>query len=135
MRNGERLRSQNSIRWSAGFTLIELLVVMAVLAILSSIVAPRYVDRVEVARETALRQDLVALRVVIDQYFRDQSRYPDTLAELVARRYIRAIPSDPITGRSDTWQTFPPKDGAPGVFDVRSGAQGRARDGTEYAQW
>lgn len=118
-----------------GFTLIELLVVMAVLAVLASLVAPRYMDRVDAARETVLRQDLVGLRQAIDQFYRDQSRYPDTLEELVTRRYIRAIPQDPITDRFDTWIAVPPKDASKGVFDVHSGATGHARDGSDYAQW
>jgi general secretion pathway protein G len=129
------MRSGNRLNQPKGFTLIELLVVMAVLAILASLVAPRYLDRVDVARETVLKQDLVGLRLAIDQFFRDQARYPDTLEELVERRYIRAIPADPVTGRVDTWLIVPPKESAKGVFDVHSGAGGRARDGTEYVQW
>ncbi|RFO98332.1 type II secretion system protein G [Rhodoferax lacus] len=118
-----------------GFTLIELLVVMAVLAILASLVAPRYLDRVDTARETVLKHNLVGLRSAIDQFYRDQSRYPETLNELVERRYIREVPKDPVTGRADTWLVLPPKDAAKGVFDVHSGATGRARDGSDYAQW
>lgn len=119
----------------AGFTLIELLVVMAVLAILASMVAPRYLSRVDDARETVLRQNLVGLRTAIDQFYRDKARYPETLDELVAQRYIRAVPLDPITKRLDSWVLIPPKESAKGVFDVKSGATQRARDGTDYASW
>ena len=122
-------------RRARGFTLIELLVVMAVLATLASLVAPRYLDRVDQARETVLRQDLVGLRAAIDQFYRDQARYPETLGELVERRYIREVPKDPVTERVDTWLIVPPKGGSSGVFDVHSGADGRARDGSEYAKW
>ena len=118
-----------------GFTLIELLVVMAVLATLASLVAPRYLDRVQLARETVLKQDLVGLRTAIDQYYRDQAHYPETLAELVDRRYIRELPKDPLTERSDTWIPVAPKNGTTGVYDVHSGAPGQARDGSQYAQW
>jgi general secretion pathway protein G len=118
-----------------GFTLIELLVVMAVLAILAAIVAPRYIDKAEVARETVLRQNLVGVRIAIDQFYRDKGRYPDTLLDLVTHRYIRAVPVDPITDRSDSWIIVPPKEGSNGVFDVKSGATHRARDGSEYASW
>ena len=118
-----------------GFTLIELLVVMAVLAILVAVVAPRYVDKADVARETVLRQDLVGMRSAIDQFYRDKARYPETLAELVTYRYIRAVPIDPITERADSWTVVPPKDGAKGVFDVKSGAAQSARDGSDYASW
>ena len=118
-----------------GFTLIELLVVMAVLAILAAIVAPRYVDKADAARETVLRQNLVGLRSAIDHFYRDKARYPESLAELVTYRYIRAVPVDPITEREDSWKVVPPKDGAKGVFDVKSGAAQKSRDGSDYASW
>lgn len=118
-----------------GFTLIELLVVMAVLAVLASLVAPRYLDKMDTARETVLRQDLMGLRTAIDQFYRDHARYPETLAELVSKRYIRTIPLDPLTERADTWVVVPPKEGSNAVFDVRSGAKRQARDGSDYASW
>jgi general secretion pathway protein G len=118
-----------------GFTIIELLVVMAVLAVLASLVMPRYVDKVETARETVLRQDLQGLRLAIDQFYRDQSRYPENLQELVTKRYIRAIPVDPVTDKAETWVTTPSKEGIPGVFDVHSGSPLKARDGSSYASW
>jgi general secretion pathway protein G len=121
---------------SRGFTLIELLVVLAVLAVLAGIVTPLYLDRVDDARETVLRQNLIGLRESIDQFYRDKGRYPNRLAELVEQRYLRAIPEDPITQRADTWVVLPPKPGdATAVFDVKSGAAGRAKDGTDYHQW
>lgn len=125
----------HAARCNPGFTLIELLVVMAVLAVLASMVAPRYIDKVDTARETVLRHDLIGLRTAIDQFYRDQARYPQTLDELVTKRYIRAIPVDPVTDRADTWILVPPADGAKTVFDVKSGANRRARDGSEYASW
>lgn len=120
---------------SAGFTMIELLVVMAILAVLASMVLPRYMDKVDAARETVLRHDLLELRKAIDQFYRDQSRYPETLDELVVRRYIRAVPVDPMTERVDTWVVVPPKEGSKAVFDVKSGAYGHSRDGSDYARW
>lgn len=118
-----------------GFTIIELLVVMTVLAILASLVVPRYMDKVDTARETVLRQDLQGLRTAIDQFYRDQSRYPESLNELVGKRYIRAIPVDPITEQSSSWVPVPPKDGGTGVYDVKSGSPRKARDGSAYASW
>jgi general secretion pathway protein G len=120
------------------FTLIELLVVLAVLAILAGIVTPNYLDRVEDAKEVTLRHNLIGLRAAIDQFYRDKGRYPESLADLAAHRYIRAIPVDPITQRADSWQIVAPASsghGGTSVFDVKSGAQGRARDGSEYAGW
>jgi general secretion pathway protein G len=123
-----------------GFTLIELLVVMAALGLLLAVVAPQYVQHVDKARETALRQNLASLRDVIDKYHADHARYPVNLNELVAGRYLRSLPVDPLTERSDTWVLVAPN-GQVGVaagtaiFDVRSGAAGRAKDGSLYASW
>lgn len=122
-------------RWSTGFTLIELLVVMAVLAVLASLVAPRYLARVDEAKETVLRQNLVGMRTAIDQFYRDKARYPETLDELVSQRYIRAVPLDPITKRVDSWILIPPKESSKAIFDIKSGATQRARDGSDYASW
>ena len=119
-----------------GFTLIELLVVLAVLAILASIVAPNYLDRVDQARETVLKKNLYGLREALDQFYRDKGRYPKNLAELVDQRYIRSVPEDPLTGRSDTWVLIGPQGGqAGGVFDVKSGSPEKAKDGSPFAQW
>ncbi len=131
----ETTRCGESLRSSRGFTLIELLVVLAVLAVLASIVAPRYLDKVDTARETALRHNLIGLRTAIDQFYRDKGRYPQSLDDLVAQRYIRAVPMDPITQRTDTWVVIPPRESAALVFDVKSGADLRARDGSSYASW
>lgn len=126
----------NPVQRAAGFTLIELLVVLAVLAILAGITAPLYLERVDEARETTLRHNLVGLRQVIDQFYRDKGRYPKSLDELVLERYVRSVPVDPITGRGDTWVLVPAREGlTDAVFDVKSGASGRAKDGSAYAQW
>jgi general secretion pathway protein G len=119
-----------------GFTLIELLVVMAILATLLSLVAPRYFDSLERAKETALRTDLRLMREAIDKHRADTGRLPETLDSLVQARYLRAVPVDPITDRADTWVPVASSDGSTtGLYDVRSGAPGASRDGTAYASW
>ena len=119
-----------------GFTIIELLVVLAVIGLLLSIAAPRYVQHVDNAREVVLKQDLQQMRLAIDKFYADQSRYPATLDELVTKRYLRAIPEDPLTGTTTSWTTASPdRSAAPAVFDVHSGANGQARDGSIYAVW
>lgn len=119
-----------------GFTLIELLVVLAIMATLMSIVAPRYFDSVDRAREAALKADLRLLREVIDKFKADTGHYPSLLNDLVTTRYILAVPVDPITERADTWLITPPPSGeAEGVYDIHSGAQGAGRDGTPFKQW
>lgn len=120
----------------AGFTLIELLIVMAIIATLLTIAVPRYFTSLENSRETALRQSLAVMREALDQHYGDTGRYPDSLQALVAQRYLRQMPQDPILERSDRWVTLPPPAGSEGlVGDVKSGAPGTARDGSAYADW
>ena len=123
-------------RGAAGFTLIELMVVLAVIATLLAIALPRYFSSLEKSREAVLRQDLAMMRDTLDKYYGDKGKYPDTLDDLVASRYLRSVPVDPITDSSATWVVVPPNDPEKGgVYDIRSGAQGVARDGTEYRNW
>ncbi len=119
-----------------GFTLIELLVVMAIIATLLSIVAPRYFNSIEKAKETVLRQDLSIMRDAIDKFNADMGSYPITLDELVERRYLRNIPIDPMTESNETWLEVPPfNDDEEGVYDIQSGARGQALDGSYYEEW
>ena len=122
----------------AGFTLIELIVVMAIVALLVTIAAPRYLQSIDRAREATLRTSLGVMRDAIDRFAADRGRYPDSLDELVATRYLRALPEDPMTGRRDGWVLLaPPPDSVlqGPVNDVRSSAAGRSRDGALYAEW
>jgi general secretion pathway protein G len=121
-----------------GFTLIELIVVLAIIALLVSIVAPRYGHTVDRARDASLKTTLNVVRDAIDKFLADRDRYPDSLDELVARGYLRQVPEDPVTGQKDSWQMLPPAASAPvkgRVADVRSGASGRGQDGTPYNSW
>lgn len=119
-----------------GFTLIELMVVMAIIGTLLAIVAPRYFRSLEHSREVALRQDLSVMREAIGHFHGDLNRYPENLNELVQRRYLRNIPVDPITGSSETWISIAPPDTAQqGLYDISSGAEGIASDGTAYGSW
>ena len=119
-----------------GFTLIELLVVMTIIAVLLTIAVPRYFRALERSRETVLRQDLSVMREAIDKHFGDYSQYPDSLVALVERRYIRAIPIDPITKSADGWQVVVSEDpDHPGIRDLHSSAEGNASDGTPYKEW
>jgi len=120
-----------------GFTLVELLVVLAILATLLTLAVPRYFAKIELSKETVLRQNLGALRTAVDQFYADTGKYPETLDDLVKKRYLRSVPVDPITDSPSTWQVqAPPADsGLTGVYDVRSGAEGKASDGTQYGDW
>jgi general secretion pathway protein G len=119
-----------------GFTLIELLVVMVIIATLLTVAVPRYFSSVEKSKEAVLRQDLSLMREALDKYYSDNGKYPDVLADLVKKKYLRSLPADPITGSADTWQIIAPdmvEKG--GVYDIKSGALGTARDGSEYRVW
>ncbi|MGH8263406.1 MAG: type IV pilin protein [Steroidobacteraceae bacterium] len=119
-----------------GFTLIELLVVLSIIATLLLIAVPRYFHSVERSKEAVLRQDLSVMRDAIDKHYADLARYPDTLADLVERHYIRSIPIDPETKSKETWVLVPSEDAeVPGVRDIRSGSEATASDGTVYATW
>jgi general secretion pathway protein G len=88
-----------------------------------------------------LKTDLFRMRDAIDQYYADKNKYPASLDALVTDGYLRKIPEDPITKSADTWQTVPAEPdpanptAEPGVYDVKSGAQGTGLDGSNYADW
>ncbi len=123
-------------RRGLGFTLIELLVVLSIVALLLTIVTPRYMGSIDHAKEVALKEDLKVMRLSIDRFHGDKGRYPESLAELVEARYLRAVPPDPITDSATTWVVVPVDDPeSEGISDVSSGAQGVAKDGSAFAEW
>ncbi len=123
-------------RRKRGFTLIELLTVMAIIALMITIAVPRYWGTMTRARESAMRDSLAAMRRSIDRFHADQGRYPNTLDELVERRYLRTVPADPITESPASWVLVPSSDpDSPGMADVRSGAEGEGHDGKPYAAY
>ena len=123
-------------RLRAGFTLIELLVVLGIVALLLTLAVPRYLPRIDSARETILLDNLRNTREVIDQYYADTGRYPDSLDQLVEKKYLRNVPVDPITESSATWIVVPPEDGTKGaVYSIKSGAPGNDRSGKPYLDW
>lgn len=122
-----------------GFTLLELLLVMLLLALIASLAAPLVTAGIQRARESTLKADLYVLRKAIDDHYADTGAYPRELDELVAKRYLRRIPPDPMTEKHDTWvlvRAEEEKAGrAPGILDVRSGSQERASDGSRFKDW
>jgi len=119
-----------------GFTLIELLVVMSIIAVLLTIAVPRYFRTLERSRETVLRQDLTVMREAIDKHFGDYGQYPDSLGALVERKYILAVPVEPITKSAEGWLPVVSDDADhPGIRDVHSTAEGNGTDGTPYKEW
>jgi general secretion pathway protein G len=119
-----------------GFTLIELLVVFTIIALLLTIALPRYFGSVEKSKEAVLKENLYLMRDAISHYYADKGRYPQSLDSLADDKYLRKVPLDPVTDSSATWVIVRPEDPQKsGVYDVRSGAPGTARDGSEFAQW
>ena len=126
---------------SGGFTLIELLAVMTLIVILAGTGLALYQNSATRAKEAVLREDLFRLRDAISQYYADKNKYPPTLQALVEEKYLRSVPVDPITDSADTWQVIlsDPDPGNPsgeiGVFDVKSGSDRSAIDGSPYNDW
>lgn len=119
-------------RRHAGFTLIELLVVLAIVGLLLSIVAPRYIANIGKSEETVLQHNLLITRDAIDKFHGDKGRYPKGLDELVSEKYLRTMPHDPVA-RSDLWLLQTAEEG--GVQDLHSTAPGTGRNGHPYRSW
>ena len=124
-----------------GFTMIELMVVMFLISVLAAMGMAQYRNSVTFSRESVLKEDLFRMRDAIDQYYADKGQYPSTLDALVSDGYVRKIPDDPFTRSNSTWQTIPaePDPNNPtaeaGVYDVKSGSDATAIDGSKYAEW
>lgn len=111
--------------------------VLAIIATLLSLVTPRYFSSIDRAREQSLRHDLIVMRDAIDKFYSDRGRYPDSLDDLVLARYLREVPEDPITERRDSWLLLPPPDpNSKGeLYDIRSGSEDIAADGSLFSEW
>jgi general secretion pathway protein G len=124
-----------------GFTMIELLVVLSLIVILATMGMSQYRTSVIHTREAVLKEDLFRMRDAIDQYYADKNQYPSTLEALVSDGYMRQVPEDPFTKSNTTWQTVPAEPdpsnptAEPGVYNIHSGSDANAIDGTKYAEW
>lgn len=124
-----------------GFTLIELLIVMSIVTILVSLAIPVYQRSILRAKESVLKSNLMSIRQVIDEYTYDKQKAPQTLQDLVQEGYLRQVPNDPITDSNTTWRVVMEDalqsvdQTEPGIFDVHSGSDKTALDGTPYADW
>ena len=135
------MRPKRKADGERGFTLVELVIVMAVISILLTIAIPAYLQSIKRAKEAVLKEDLHTMRNAIDQYTVDKEKAPQGLDDLVQAGYLKVVPIDPMTNRSDTWMTSESdtlmsiNETQGGVDDVKSGAQGLAMDGTSYNTW
>jgi general secretion pathway protein G len=150
---GDILRSGLIVQGRRGFTLIELMIVLSIIGILASIAVPNYQHWIIRAKEATLSDSLNNFRKTIDEYYADQGKYPDSLDDLVSKGYLRGMPVDPFTKKSDTWITVAPpatdsnpSDSAsppvtapakePGnVYDVHSGSKLIGSNGIPYNEW
>ena len=109
---------------------------LAIIGLLLTLAAPRYFGSLDKSKEAVLKEDLYQFRDAIGKYYGDKGKYPESLDALATEKYLRNVPVDPITDSSATWVVVPPQDPQKGgVYDVRSGAQGHASDGTAYSEW
>ena len=129
------------LRSRDGFTLIELLIVASIIIALAGISVTLYQTAVTRSREAVLKEDLFRMRDAIDQYYADKGQYPGSLDELVSSGYMRRLEPDPFTRSESTWQTTPSEPdpnnptAAPGIYNVKSGSDATALDGTKYSDW
>jgi len=135
--------TRHDSRWTgaSGFTLIEVLVVMTLIVVLASMGMTQYRNSITRAEEAVLKENLFRMNDAIDQYYADKNKWPQSLQDLVTDGYVREVPEDPITNSVDSWQIVPAEpdpanpSSEPGIFDVKSGSDRTALDGTPYAEW
>ena len=126
-----------------GFTLMEMMIVIAVILLIAGISTIRHKRTVERGREVALHTTLFNIRQALDMFYEDRGYYPDSIEMLTTNGYLRSMPKDAITQRTDTWIIIYEDNvlensnslNSLGIYDVKSGAEGVGLDGTPYASW
>ena len=137
----EQKATPDRLSRASGFTLMEMMIVMVLIVILAGIGLSVYGNSVQRAKEATLKEDLFRMRDAIDQYYADKNKYPGSLEDLVTEKYMRAVPQDPFTQSTDTWQTTmsDPDPSNPslesGISNVKSGSEQTGLDGTRLADW
>ena len=128
---------RQSMSDASGFTLIELMVVVSIVGILVTLAITSYRISVLKAKEAVLREDLFVMRDVLDKYYADHGNYPPQLQDLVEKEYLRKLPVDPFTDSSDSWVEMlaTGASGDSGVYDVHSGSDRVALNGSPYNEW
>lgn len=92
-----------------GFTFLEIIVVVAILAILATLIVPRFAGRVDESRLTQAQVQIKEIAKGLEMYRLDNSKYPTTEQGLKAlvekpttdpvpnkwKQYMETIPQDP----------------------------------------
>jgi len=148
-----------------GFTIIELIIVIAIISTLAVIAIPMVETSVKREREIVLKRSLREIRTALDDYHdfviknkiehdEDSYGYPENLEILVEgieyrdtknkpriKRFLRRIPSDPMTGSAE-WGLRSYQDkrdsshwGGENIWDVYSKSPKKALNGSYYKDW
>jgi general secretion pathway protein G len=136
------MRSRSKQRRSRGFTLLELMIVISIMLILVTVGVPMYQGSIKRARESVLRQNLFTLRSVISQFTLDKQKAPQSLDDLMQAGYLKQIPRDPMTDKTD-WAVdqeentimSPDEQDQGGIIDVHSASAAIGTNGTAYNTW
>ena len=122
-----------------GFSLLELMIAMFILIILLSVALPTYQRSVQHARETVLKANLWEMRKAIDQYAADKGKLPKSVDDLVAGKYLREKPVDPITEKTEWDEKLGDDPNSPdaeqGLADVKSLAEGQDEDVVAFTDY
>jgi general secretion pathway protein G len=117
------------------------MIVMVIISLLAAIAIPAYTSNIRNAREAVLKADLYEMRRAIDSFTVDKQKAPQSLDDLIQGGYLKSIPKDPFTLRTDTWITAQDDtlqsidQTESGINDVHSGSQLTGSDGTSYSTW
>jgi general secretion pathway protein G len=126
--------------------MVEIIVVVIIIAVLATMIVPKFFGRVGAAKQSAARQKLIEIEKAVDTFRYDYERFPTSLDELVGR---------PADISSEKWQdpSLKPKDlidpwgrefqyrcpGQHGKFDLyclgADGAEGGEGEDADIVNW
>jgi MSHA pilin protein MshA len=121
-----------AIRKSRAFTLVELIVIIVVLAILSGVAIPKYIDYTTTAKSSAAKATVGAVRSAIANFYANSAltgtaTYP-TLVQMQTLGTVmqETLPNNPYNSSNAivaaTWAATPPTAGAQGyAYDASAG--------------
>jgi len=105
---------------SAAFTLVELMVTVAIIAILASIVIPKFSDMIRKAQEGSTKGTLGGIRSALSVYYADmEGQYPsDMTSDFLNPKYFAATTQD----QNLPWIYLPPYHNTNNLVSVFGGA-------------